>query len=135
MESIEDNGRMDICMPGRSVQFVVKLDLYKEGYKKMNERGITIRVITEITEDNYEYIYQMIQQKIVDEIRILKKVYCGIAVSKKQYIAAFPNEGFFHNSNERLFDTTIYHTEEEIIKFNQSIFDTLWGNAITIFKK
>lgn len=100
----------------------------------MKERGVTIRVITEITENNVEFCIRMIKDGTVDEIRHLKGVCCGIAVSENQYMAAFLNNEYINNPNNRVFGTAIYHTEREVIELYQSFFDTLWENATSIFK-
>jgi hypothetical protein len=72
---------MDICFPAKSAEFAATDPIYTKGYEKMKQRGITIRVVTEITKDNFNYLNQMTQNRLVDEIRYIKKVNCGIAVS------------------------------------------------------
>ena len=135
MNTIASNGKMDICFPAESAKFIVTSPIYVQGYQEMKKRGILIRVITEVTKDNFEFLNKMMQNKMVDEVRILKKISCGMALSENQYMSAFLNKEFIYNPKKRFFDTAIYHTEKEIIKLNQSIFDTLWENAIPIFKK
>ena len=100
----------------------------------MTERGITIRVITESNKDNFESLSKMIQDGMVDEIRVLNKVSCGIAVSENQYMAALSNKNLNDKSDNYLIKA-IYHKEKEAIEIYQSVFDTLWENAILIFKK
>jgi ribosomal protein S25 len=135
MENIVTNGWMDICFPAKSTEFAAIDPVYTKGYEKMKERGITIRVITEITKDNFNYLNKMIQNGHVDEIRILKKVNCGIAVSETQYMAAKLDKDPKNSVIDSYFATAIYHTEKKAIEMYQSVFDTLWENAITIFKK
>ncbi len=89
MEKISQNGKMDICVPSHSVQFIVECPEYIEGYRKMKSRGIKIRVITEITAENVKFCINMIENNMIDEIRHLTGVTCGIAVSENQYMTAF----------------------------------------------
>ncbi len=128
-------GKMDICFSAESVKIVSTEKMYKEGYKKMKERGVIIRVITEI-KDNFEFLLDMIKYGLVDEIRILKKVRIGIAVSENQSMVSLFNKEVEYDPDSLFFDrNTMYHTEKEIIELNQRIFDTMWENAIPIFKK
>lgn len=135
MRKITDNGKMDICFPSESAEIVSTDYIYTEGYKKMKERGITIRLITEI-KDNIDFLMKIIEQRMVDEIRILKKVVCGIAVSEKQCMnAAFDKDLMHTSNNDDNPAIALYHTKEEAVKMYQSVFDTMWENAIPIFKK
>jgi len=135
MENVPINGKMDICFPSESAKFVSTSTIYRLGYKIMKEREFIIRVITEITKDNFEYIMKIIQDGVVDEIRILKNVRCGMAVSENQYMAAFLNKEFVYNPNARFFHSAVYHTEKEVVDLNKSVFDTMWENATPIYKK
>jgi hypothetical protein len=131
----KSGGKMDICFPAESAQYVAIEPIYTKWYKEMKENGVTIRVITEI-KDNFEFLMRMIKDEMVDEMRILKKVSCGIAVSENQFMATSYNKELIDDPDALIFgEGAVYHTEKEIIELNQRIFDTLWENAIPIFKK
>ena len=68
--------------------------------------------------------------------KILKNVRIGMAVSENQSMVTLFNKEVEYDPDSLFFDrNTIYHTEKEIIELNQRIFDTMWENAIPIFKK
>src|SRR4051794_21121123 len=83
MLKVEDN--MDLCF-GSSVPAILShMDVYRQGYKDILKRGAKVRLITEITKDNLHFCKDI--REWVTELRHLKGVKCGFAVSEKQYIA------------------------------------------------
>lgn len=130
MKRVPDGGWMDICFPAESAKFVV-LPPYPDGYKGMKERGIRIRVITEFTTDNTEFCLKMIKERMVDEIRHLKNIKCGFAVSKNQYMAAFLAE---NKSKEKFMEYVAYSGDKSMIKYGQALFDICWDNAVSFLK-
>jgi hypothetical protein len=133
MKNIPDGGWMDICFPSESVMFVTGLSSYSEGYREMKEKGIRIRVITEFTSDNIEFCLKMVRENMVDEIRHLKHIRCGFAVSENQYMAAFLPDSTQRN-NSRFMTNAIYSEENTMIEYGQALFDTCWENSIEMFK-
>lgn len=134
MENVPAGGWMDICYAKESPKNIVELQLYKKGYKKMKERGVKIRVITELTQDNREYCLKMLKDNLLDEIRCLKNIKCGFAVSENQYMAAFIPDNAQNNSSN-IMTNAIFTNDKNIIKYGQSLFDMCWENAIPILDK
>lgn len=132
MENVPDGGWMDICLPGEFARFVTGWSIYIEGYRKMKERGIKIRVITEFTIDNIEYCLKMIRDDMIDGIRHLKHIRCGFAVSDNQYMAAFLSDDIQNNVSKFMTNVT-YSDEKTTIEYGQALFDTYWENALPIF--
>ena len=58
--------KMDICFSAESVKIVLLKRCIKKDIKKMKERGVIIRVITE-TKDNFEFLLDVIKYGMVDE--------------------------------------------------------------------
>ena len=59
-------------------------DIYKNNYIAAKNRGVKIRFITEITEDNIHYCKELMN--IVTEFRHLDGLVGGIAVTESEYM-------------------------------------------------
>lgn len=77
MKSVKE--RMDICFGSKAPSIVVEIDIYRNGYEDIRNRGGKIRAFTEITNDNIHHIKELL--RIVDELRPLDGMKGGIAVS------------------------------------------------------
>ncbi|MFY9797102.1 MAG: hypothetical protein WAK17_20885 [Candidatus Nitrosopolaris sp.] len=77
MKSVKE--RMDICFGSKAPSIVVEIDIYRNGYEDIRNRGGKIRAFTEITNDNIHHIKELL--RIVDELRHLDGMKGGIAVS------------------------------------------------------
>ncbi len=134
METVPDDGWMDICFFKESPRYIIEWSLYNEGYKKMRKRGIKIRIITELAIDNIEFCLKMLKDNLVDEIRFLKNIKCGFAVSKNQYMAAFLPDNPQSNASN-IMTNAIHSDEKNIIKYGQALFNTCWENALPFLNK
>ena len=99
----------------------------------MKNREVKIRVITEITKENMKFCINLVENKMIDEIRHLTRVKCGMAVSENQYMTAFLSNPSNLKDNSRLMNNVLYSKEKKLIEHGQAIFNMFWANAIPIF--
>lgn len=125
MENVKE--KMDIFFDKSAPSIVVELLEYKEGYKKIRERGGKIRAFTEITKENSSYCKDLIN--LVDELRHLDGVRGGVAVSETEYMATT----ILQKSTP--LTEVIYSSAKEMVESGQYIFDTFWRIAIPAEQK
>ncbi len=124
-------GNMDICFEKNASYFVVDDNYpYIEGYRKIRKNKGKIRVITEITKSNIKQCKKL--QKMVSELRHLNRIEGGISVSDNQYMTATIAllEKIMSDKEKVKMSNAIFSDKEEAVIQNQSIFNTLWENAI-----
>ena len=124
--------KMDICFDHNSPHFIVNEDyMYKKNYEKMKRKKVKIRAITEIRKNNLSDCKKL--YVMVDDLRHLKGVECGIAVSEDQYMTAasslLKQELSKMKNIKYQISEAVYSTREEVVRHNQYIFNTLWENA------
>ena len=76
---------MDLFFDKNGASFVATYNVYKDNYIAARQRGCTIRLITEITQDNLQYCKELMAG-VVDELRHLEGLIGGIAVNDSEYI-------------------------------------------------
>lgn len=113
---------MDLCYDKRAPSIVVEVEQYRKGYADLRRRGGTIRVITEITNDNLQYCKEL--SNLTDEIRHLDKIKGGMAVSDSEYMAT--------NTLQEAAPLTqvVFSNVRELVEQQQYVFETLWSRAI-----
>ncbi len=93
-------------------------DAIKQGYVAAKGRGVKIRYVTEITNDNTEHCIEL--EKFV-ELRHLDNVAGSFAVSESEFVAGI--------RGEKTLDKLVYSDEKELVQSQQDVFETLWENA------
>ena len=87
-------------------------------------RGVKLRYITEITEDNVSYCKELI--KIVDELRHTAGIKGNFYLSETEYIAP----ATFHEKGKPV-SQIIYSNVKEIVEYQrQFVFDSFWTRSI-----
>jgi len=97
-------------------------DIYKNNYIAAKNRGVKIRFITEITEDNIHYCKELMN--IVTEFRHLDGLVGGIAVTESEYMTTTTLR------KKELLTQVFYSNASEVVKQGQYIFDTFWNKAM-----
>lgn len=100
---------------------------YSENLKKHKEtldRGVRIRVITEITKDNLPYIKEGLQY--VSEVRHMDTITHSFGVSEKHYLSSKLQFG-----NPRL-TQSIFSNVGWFVREQRYLFETLWKKAIPL---
>ncbi|HYV51657.1 MAG TPA: hypothetical protein VE971_00030 [Candidatus Eisenbacteria bacterium] len=114
--------RMDICFDSKAPSIVVEIDMYRNGYEDIRNRGGKIRAFTEITNDNIHHIKELL--KIVDELRHLDGMKGGIAVSETECMATTILQ------EATPLTQVIYSNNRAFVEQMQYIFDVFWHRAI-----
>lgn len=122
------NEHMDLFGDKNGPSIIIEFpDIYKNNYIAAKKRGVKIRLITEITEDNIQYCKELID--IVSELRHLDGFIGGIAISEKEYMTTTSLKC------KQLLTQVFYSNAFEIVKQGQYIFDTFWNKAILAEQK
>ena len=120
MKSVKE--RMDICFDSKAPSIVVEIDIYRNGYEDIRNRGGKIRAFTEITNDNVHHIKELM--KLVDELRHLDGMKGGIAVSETECMATTILQ------EATPLTQVIYSNSRAVVEQMQYIFDIFWYRAI-----
>jgi two-component system sensor histidine kinase VicK len=113
--------RIDMCVDAAAPIVGIKLELLKEAKIKAKKKGVRIRYITEITNDNLPYCKELTQ---IVELRHLDNIQGNFGVSDGEYMAIATIE------KEKPVTQVIYSNVQQIIRQHQSLFETLWSKAI-----
>jgi two-component system, OmpR family, sensor histidine kinase VicK len=111
--------RMDICavaIPPREINQKIN-----ELYYAIGERGGRLRLVTEINEENLEYLKGS-SDKV--QIRHVFGIGGNFAVSDTEYLATLGTAEF--NPGAKL----LYSNEETVVKHHQALFDALWERGV-----
>ncbi len=118
---------MDIYIDAPSVFIVTSNDILLNAYHKAKDRGVHIRVITEITSFSLYYIQKMFP--LVNEIRHIDGLIGTFGISEKDYI------GTDVSPIDTLSQRAIHCNLKVFLQQQQYFFDTLWNKAIPVEQK
>jgi signal transduction histidine kinase len=107
---------------------LVELESIKESIIEAKKRGLTIRSITEIREDNIEYCKEL--YLIVDELRHLDRLKSNFILSESEYISHIGYYSLNEKRGKKIISESIYSNIKSFIKEQQHIFNILWNKAI-----
>ncbi len=99
----------------------------KKAFLDAKSRGVRLRYLTEITNENISYCKELI--KIVDEFRHLDGIKGGIAVNETEYMATTVLQ------EAKPLTQVIYSNMKEVVDQGQYIFDIFWYRAIPAEQK
>ncbi|MDQ3837603.1 MAG: hypothetical protein M3270_11840, partial [Thermoproteota archaeon] len=109
------------CSDAQSAGFSMTVEPVRQGFIDFKKRGVKIRSITEITNENLEYCKQL--ENYV-QLRHLGGVRGNFALSETEYVAtAIVNE-------KEAVTETIYSNAKAILEQHRYFFETLWNKAI-----
>ncbi|MDQ6666775.1 MAG: HAMP domain-containing histidine kinase [Thermoproteota archaeon] len=115
--------RIDTCMNYTRPPLAVGIGQIKKAFLDAKSRGVRLRYLTEITNENISYCKELI--KIVDELRHLDAIKGNFMISEGEYLAPvnLDEEG-------KIASQLIYSNVDEIVEQQNYIFETLWSRAI-----
>jgi hypothetical protein len=114
--------RADVCGDSLSPSFSIGVESIKKGYIDFKERGVKVRLITEITKDNIHYCKELM--KFVEELRHMDGMKGNMAVSETEYVAT----AILQESQP--VTQTIYSNAKAILEQHRYFFENLWSKAI-----
>ena len=119
----QTNNEVYICVDQTRPILTLDTETLKEAFIRAKKRGVKLRYITEITEDNLTYCKQLLT--MVDELRHLDGFRGNFYLSDSSYLAptTFHERG---KSASQIISSNI----KEIIENQKYVFDSFWYRAI-----
>ena len=113
--------RIDACVDYTRPSLAVKIEQLRKAFLSAKRRGVRLRYVTEITEDNVIYCKELL--KMVDELRHIEGIKGNFYLSETEYIAP----ASFHEKGKPA-SWIIYSNVKEIVEYQrQFVFDSFWG--------
>ena len=113
-----NSNKFDVCASSATTS--IAMTIFRDTYEDMKRRGVNIRWVTDITEDNLSHCKDLMQYAEVRHISYLNE---NFRVSETEYIAATTtNRGF-------PVPKLTYSNSKEIVGQQQYIFEALWAKA------
>ena len=116
--------KVDTCMNYTRPPLAITIEPIRSAFIDAKKRGIKIRYLTEITNDNIPYCKKLIES--VDELRHLDGIKGNFMVSDQEYLA--PVVLF---EKEKIASQIVYSNVKQLVDQHQYTFDTLWSKAIS----
>jgi hypothetical protein len=121
--------RIDACIDSSRPSLAIEIGILKKAFLDAMNRGVKLRYVTEINEDNVKYCKELIT--IVDELRHLEGIKGNFYVNETEYIAP----ATLHENGKPASQIT-YSSVKEIVQHHKHyVFDTLWSRAIPAEQK
>jgi two-component system, OmpR family, sensor histidine kinase VicK len=115
--------RIDACIDYSRPSLAIEVEELKKAFLDAKSRGVKLRYVTEITEDNVGYCKELI--KMVDELRHLEGIKGNFYISETEYVAP----ATFHAKGKPA-SQIVYSNVKEIVEFHQSyIFEVFWNRS------
>jgi two-component system, OmpR family, sensor histidine kinase VicK len=116
-------GRIDACIDYTRPSLTIEFEGLKKAFLDAKSRGVKLRYVTEITEDNVGYCKELM--RIVDELRHINGVKGNFYINETEYIAP----ATLHAKGKPAFRIT-YSNVKEIVEFHQRfVFEIFWDAA------
>ena len=119
----QTNNEVYICVDQTRPILTLDTETLKEAFIRAKKRGVKLRYITEITEDNLTYCKQLLT--MVDELRHLDGFRGNFYLSESLYLAPT----IFHEKGKSA-SQIISSNIKEIIENQKYVFDSFWYRAI-----
>jgi two-component system, OmpR family, sensor histidine kinase VicK len=119
--------RINISVDNTRPLLSVEFKQIRDAFIDAKRRGVTIRYITEITENNVSYCKELMP---VVELRHLDGIKGNFYVTEQEYVApsALREKGEFS-------EWMIYSDDKEIVEHQQYVFDSLWNTSTSAERK
>jgi two-component system sensor histidine kinase VicK len=120
--------RIDTCMNYTRPPLAITLPQIMTAFLDAKKRGVKLRYITEITEDNISYCKELIP--LVHELRHLDSIRNNFMMSEKEYLAPLVLD-----DRETISSELVYSNLTQVVQQGQNTFDLLWEKAILAEQK
>jgi two-component system, OmpR family, sensor histidine kinase VicK len=115
------NTRKDLCICGDfTLPDYVLTERIRQAFQDAKAKGIRIRIITEITRENFNSCKQI---REFAEIRHLEKLVGNFAINDLEYLGQSQGNVFASN--------IVYNNDGRMVEQQKYVFETLWNNAVT----
>jgi signal transduction histidine kinase len=117
-------GRIDGCVDQTRPLLLNDIEALRMAFSEARKRGVKIRFVTEITDDNITHCKKLIKSS-VSELRHLDGIKGNFYVSKNEYVSpAAIHEEAKPASN------VVYSNVKEVVEQAQYLFETLWSRSL-----
>jgi signal transduction histidine kinase len=117
-------GRIDGCIDQTRPLLLNDIEALRMAFNEARKRGVKIRFVTEITDDNITHCKKLIKSS-VSELRHLDGIKGNFYVSKNEYVSpAAIHEEAKPASN------VVYSNVKEVVEQAQYLFETLWSRSL-----
>ena len=114
----------DLCLDIIGPSVILETEPIKNAYFELKNRGVKIRIITEVTKDNLHYCKELM--RVVSEVRHLDGVKGNFAITDTEYVSYAISEKVRPSS----FRQIVRSTSKEFVNHQQHFFDMLWDKAV-----
>lgn len=117
-------GRIDGCVDHTRPSLLIDIEALRMTFNEARKRGIKIRFVTEMTDDNITYCKELMRSS-VNELRHLDGIKGNFYVSEKEYVspATVHEEG-------KPASHVVYSNVKEVVEQGQYLFETLWSKTL-----
>ncbi|HEY6883205.1 MAG TPA: hypothetical protein VI278_04115 [Nitrososphaeraceae archaeon] len=116
--------KIDACVDYTRPSLATGIEQLKKVFLDAKSRGVKLRYITEVTEENVGYCKELI--RMVNELRHIEGIKGNFYVSETEYIAPASLHAKGRPSSQ-----IIYSNVKEIVEHQQQyVFDSYWSRAI-----
>ncbi len=112
---------IEVCVDPASVFVIVSFPPYLQGCLDAKQRGVAIKIVTEITTENVDYCKHMMK---FAEVRHIDGIKGNFGVTETEYIASAILQ------KEEPATQIIYSNAREVIEQQRYIFRSFWNKAI-----
>jgi nitrogen-specific signal transduction histidine kinase len=120
--------RIDACMDYTRPVLAVQIESIRNAFFEAKNRGVRLRYLTEITNDNISYCKELMS--IVDDLRHLDGIKGNFMISESEYLAPASSR-----EEKEIASQIIYSSIQEIVEHQQYVFDTLWNKSVSAQKR
>ncbi|HEY6949318.1 MAG TPA: HAMP domain-containing sensor histidine kinase [Nitrososphaeraceae archaeon] len=114
---------IDTCMTYTRPSLAVSLKPIKNAFLEAKKKGIKLRYITEINQQNFDDCKSLLG--IVDELRHIDGLKTNFMITEREYLALLVQD-----KSESIVSEHIYSDMTQIVEHGRCIFDTLWSKSI-----
>jgi hypothetical protein len=115
--------KIDCCYDYRAPSMVIEVEAYRKLLLHIKERGIKLRFLTDINNDNIIYCKELM--KFAEEIRHLEGVKASFSISETEYIAIATLHGA--QSTPQL----VHSNVKDMVEQQQYLFNSLWNRSMS----
>src|SRR5919198_1824204 len=121
--------RIDACVDYTRPSLAIQIEQLRKAFIDAKSRGVKLRYVTEITEDNVGYCKELL--KMVDELRHIEGIKGNFYISETEYIAP----ATFHEKGKPA-SWIIYSNAKELVEHQrQFVLDSFWSRSIPAEQK
>ncbi|MDQ3902301.1 MAG: ATP-binding protein, partial [Thermoproteota archaeon] len=121
--------RIDACVDYTRPSLTIEIEELRKAFLDAKRRGIRLRYVTEITEDNVVYCKELL--KMVDELRHIEGIKGNFYISETEYIAP----ATLHTKGKPASHIVYSNVKEIVEQQRQFVFDSFWSRAIPAEQK